>query len=558
MTVLAELFRSGSRHGRSIENPAVSLNDPAAYDYLTDGTKSSTGMSVTPRSALSCSEFWRGINLISRDVAKTPLLVYKRTGDNARERDRTHPAYRLLRRKPNRYTKAFDFKQTLQSHVLMAGNGYAYVFRNGAGDAVDLLQLNPYATYPVRQGGELFYVTHVGATNVMVDEEGKASGPVGEPRRLKAEDVLHIKGLGFDGLVGYDVITFARESLGLALGLRKYSSVFFRNGAHLGVVLEHPHALRQEAADMLRRSWETMHTGLENAHKTAILEEGMKAHVLSLDARKAQLMEVRQFEARAIANFIGIPPYLLGDDNQQAYASLEQRSQDYLDQSIDPWYCQWEEECTDKLLTEEQKENESHFIEFLREALVRVDYKTQREGLALEVNNGLANVDEARAILNRPPLPGGTGAKFRMPSNHQLIGESEEPAPEPVNPPQLPAPDAPADDRSVRALEGAKAMLADAWRRMDTRIAKHADRAAKKPGEFVAWVDSLERDHAGVVLEAVGPAIRMVSILSGYADLSKELVNAYFVRTRAELLKVAECKPSELVERVQAWANKWK
>lgn len=389
------------------------------YDTLTAGNDSDAGVRVSTRSGLTLAALWRGLNLLGDYVGKLPLIVYRRTGESGKERAVLHPAYRLLKHKPNREVVIFHFLKSMMAQVLWTGRGnaYAYVTRNGRGDPVELIMLDPLSTYPVRADGELWYVTEV----VFPD------GPR-EVRRLPPRDVIHIKGLGFDGLVGYDVVAYMRQTVGLGIALKKHGSVFFRNGAVPGVVLERPveaPSLSPAAEANIRKSFDAIHQGLDHHHRTAVLQEGTTAKTLSLNSKDAQFLELRQHEIREIAAFLGIPPHKLGDTHRTSYNSLEQENKSFLDDALDGWLVQFEQEFSDKLLSEEQKRADSHLIEFHRDAILRVDLKSQVEALTMEVNNGLLSPDEARAIRNRPPIPGGLGSAFRMPANHVVLTEPD-------------------------------------------------------------------------------------------------------------------------------------
>ncbi len=515
----------------SPENPSVPLSSlgdgDSMWDTLTGGSSTDAGVSVNRKKALSISAFWRGVNLISCDVAKIPLVVFERLAGGGKERVPSHPAFHLLRRQSNPQTKAFDFKATLQHHALIVGNGYAYIVRRADGIPLELWQLNPYATTVVRADGRLWVVTSV-------EQDLEKQGTL---RKLPVEDVLHIKGLGFDGLVGYDVVTYAKEQLGATLARRQYGAVFFANDATPGLVLEHPGPLKGPAQENIRKSWASIHQGLSRKHKVAVLAEGMTARTIAVDARKSQLVELQDSDIRQIANILGVPPHMLGDTSRTSYNSLEMESQSYLDKALDPWLVQWEEECTGKLLTSDQIAKDSHFVEFTREAILRVDHKTQIESLAMEVNNGLLTMNEARTIRNRPSA-GPIGDKFRMPSNHVILGDVDA-------------------DRAVSAGSH-RGLLLDAVRRMHRRICERAKRAAKKPDSFIDWLDAgLEDESRRVFGEAVEPIFHVMAVaqeIDGDRTFA-ELADVYFADVRAALLNVAECKPSELLDRVSAWAD---
>lgn len=516
MSLIARLFER-----RSIENPAVSLDDPAAWDLL-GAEKTSTGVRVSRRTTLGYSPFWRGVNLISRDVAKLPLFVYKRVGDG-KERDANHPAYAVLRNKPNAEMTSFIFRQVLQSHALIEGNGYAFIDRDGAGNPMELIPLDPTATYPVRENGRLWYVTQVGQ----------------KLRKLDPSNVLHIKGLGYDGLVGYSIIHMARESIGLGVALRDYGSRFFRANARPGVVLEHPAKISNEAAKRIRDSWNEMHSGLDNAHKTAILEEGMKLTVMSINAKDSQLLESRQFEIREIANWFGVPPHKLGDTTRTAFASLEQENQSYLDDALDPWLVVWEEECREKLLSEREKESDSHTVEFLRQALVRANLKDRGAFYNTALQGGWMNRDEIRARESMNPLPNGEGQKFYTPLNVTTDGSvaiEEEPS-ESSEPPL--------DSRRRSAIDAAhRRLIHDAAARMVTRLGTHARKAAKSPDRFDDWLGGMESEHLAVVRGAIEPVVSAYHAAIGSDRIGPdEVVTRLFDRVRSELDAVCSSTP---------------
>ena len=312
---------------RSLENPQFQL---AEWDDWLDnpsgsGGRSDSGVRVNRRSALTYPAFWRGINLISRDTAKLPFKVWRRFPDGGKEPATDHPAFRLMNRKPNPEMKAFDFRQTIQAHALSVGNGYGFIDRGGSRQPIAIVPLDPEVTYPVRADGVLSYVT-------TVDVKGVSTMVKLDPR-----DVLHIKGLGFDGLVGYDVLSIAKQAIGTGLAAAKHVAIHFKKGTTASVVLTHPQKLTDETAKRLRTSWERLHAGLNAETRTAILEEGMKAEPLSIDHKKSQVLELRNFEVRQIANILGLPPHKLGDPARTSFASLEQENAAYLHDALDGW-----------------------------------------------------------------------------------------------------------------------------------------------------------------------------------------------------------------------------
>lgn len=401
MGFLTSLFRVATP-----ENPRFTLNSPEAWDAFADGESSTSGVRVNRESALTYSPWWRGINLLSRDIAKCKLQIWRRTGDRKRILAPEHPAFHLVRWSPNPFQTAFVFWQQQMGHALSVGNGYAFIQREGAARPTELWPLDPDCTYPIKANGKLWYITSVD----------------GDTRRIVARDVLHVKGYGFDGLQGYSVWQKAADSLGLGLGTAKYQTIYLRNGARPSVVLECPTTLQPKQVTELRESWERMHSGLENAHRTAVLHNGTTAKPLSFTGQDAQLIEIRKFGIVEVANWIGIPPHKLGDDSRTGYASLEQENKSYLDESLDPWFVNIEQEVRDKLCTEAEKREGQIEPEFDRKALERADtaaraaanraalggrpWKTQNEA---REEDGLDPLDDPKADQVLEPLNMGQG-----------------------------------------------------------------------------------------------------------------------------------------------------
>ena len=506
----------------------IPLGSDAIWDILGAGRQSSAGVSVSREKILGYPAVWRGVNLLSRDVAKLPLFVYQRLEDGGKQRDRMHPAHRLLHQKSSPHMTAFTFRQTLQSHALIHGNGYAYIFRDANAGPTDMLVLDPEYVTPIKEDGRLLYLV----TNMQLPD-GQT-----RDRKILPENILHIRGLSHTGLVGYSVVDILRESLGLGLAAQKYGSVFFKNNARPSMVIEMPGQLRDtEAVSRLRDSWGKIHEGIDNSNKPAILENQASVKNLSFSNEDAQFLQTREFEIRQVANIIGVPPHKIGDPTRTSHSSLESENQAYLQDSLDPWLCNWEKECEDKLLTEQQKTQDTHIVEFQRDAIIRVDKKTETESLAVEVNNGLLSLDEARAIKNRPPLPDGLGSTFRKPMNHENIGaapdsqnESEQERQErldvsevhdiataeldagPVD--ELHKVTVLPDVTRQRLLEAHRQLLVDCTRRMVRRVGVHAGKSARDAKTFTAWLlDEMDGQHRAVCVDAFAPAINACALV---------------------------------------------
>lgn len=525
--------RPRPRRRASLENPSVSLSDPDAWEEAFGGGLTDAGVPVNDQTLMGQPAFWRGVNLLAAGVAKLPLDVYERLGENGKRRAVDHPAYRLLRRKPNRNMTAGVFRRTLQYHALLRGNGYAAIFRDGAGLPVELLILDPCETWPVQARGALWYRTKAGTLE----------------RTLAAEDVLHVRGLSFDGLVGHAVLDVLADALGLGMAARKFGSKFFAGGSKAGGVLMVPRGMPEAAAKRLQKDFEEQQGRADQAFRTAILEEGTKWQATTIAPEQAQFLQTREFEIREVANVLGLPPHKLGDSSRTAYNSLEQENRAYLDESLDPWLCTWEEECSDKLLSEREKEADSHFVEFNRAALERTDYKSETDSLVAEVNNGLLSPDEARSIRNRPPIPGGAGEKFRSPVNIGLLGQATPPGPPAAgaDTPDAGGSDGPALDAALRAL------VFDRVARLAKIEQDEVGRAAARGGNFVEWLNEFAARHRGRVEDALAPACGVLAAIAGRpgaGDEAHAFAAAWCAESLAAFLAAAEAPAAELAESV--------
>jgi HK97 family phage portal protein len=490
LTKLRNAWRGESR---------ATLRDPEEWMWEAFGaTPTDTGERITRDKALTVSGLWRGINLLAFATAKVPLHVMVRTDNDGKEKAKNHPAFPTLRHRFNPYLTAYRGKSLLTFHRCIHGNGYALIDRTVT--PWQLIPLDPTTTYPIRANGRLWYVIEI---PIDIDEDGRITRY--ERRRVEASDVFHLIGLSFDGLAGLDVLTVAKNGIGMSLAARKFGAKYFENSAQHSLALECPASVPKDYGEALLRDWNAIRAGLEKAHKVALLQHGVKANVISSTAKEAQLVELRQFELLEVANFIGVPPHMLGSTVNSSYASLEMERQRFLDDSLDPLLCAWEDEGNEKLLREREKRADTHVVEAKREAVVTLDYKTKVDGSIALANNGAITDNELRAIHNLPSR-GPDGDRYRIPANIRYVDDDdEEETPTALPPsPQLPAPTPPAptpdDDEASRRIDGARRCLEDAAGRMVTRLVGLARKGKPLDGERVTVAGAL----APAILALIG------------------------------------------------------
>jgi HK97 family phage portal protein len=223
----------------------------------------------------------------------------------------------------------------------------------------------------------------------------------GPPVTLSRDDVLHIPGLGFDGLIGYSPIAMAKQAIGLSLATEEYGAAFFANGANPGGVLEHPGVVKNPEA--LRESWHGQYGGSGKAHKIAVLEEGLTFHAIGIPPETAQFLQTRKFQVTEIARIFRIPPHLIGDLEKSSFNNIEQQSLEFVKYTLDPWVVRWEQALMQALLLPGEKQE--LFIKFNLDGLLRGDYNSRMDGYATGRQNGWLSANDIRELedMNRIP-----------------------------------------------------------------------------------------------------------------------------------------------------------
>lgn len=489
------------------------------------GARSDAGVSVTSSSALSVSAWWRAIGLRGSSVGKaTPPRLRRRT-DGGFEDAKDHPAWAALR--TFRDMTAYHFYSTRIAQKASIGNGLALIVRDAG--RLEMIPLDPTKVVPFREDGVFKYLY--------------TSEQLGS-RKLLGSDVVHFKGPSSDGLWGDSVVSKARDTLGLSIAMRTHGSKFFANGARLGVILEHPGTMSPEAQTRFLSSWSKAREGVDQAWKTVILEEGMKASApLTMTAEDAQLIESHAFTNREIGNFTGVPPSKLGDVATKTYGSVEMDEQAFVNDTVEADLIEAEQELARKLLTPAEFESGEYCVEFDRDRLVSVNTKDQAEAdKAALAGMPWKTKNEVRAKRGLNPVAGGD--VIDVPINLSAPGGKA---------PADPAPVPPADPGPLRSV--AATVTADARRRMARRLGAQARKAAKVSATFPEFLAAVQRENDAVVREAFGPAAACAAALDGRAsDLHVALLAGDLFRSVREALDgvYSTAKPDEFAAKIDA------
>ncbi len=379
----------------------------SSYSFFLGGTAS--GKYVTERSAMQMTAVYCCVRILSEAVASLPLQFYRYTDDGGKEKAVEHPLYFLLHDEPNPEMTSFIFRETLMTHLLLWGNAYSQIIRNGKGEIVALYPLMPDRMRVDRdEHGRLYYEYAVYDVD---DVDGrKGTDKAGRMVRLQPADVLHIPGLGFDGLVGYSPIAMAKNAIGLAIATEEYGSKFFANGAAPSGVLEHPGTIKDPSR--VRESWQATFGGSGNANKVAVLEEGMKYTPISISPEQAQFLETRKFQIDEIARIFRVPPHMIGDLEKSSFNNIEQQSLEFVKYTLDPWVSRWEQAMVRALLTPDEKKK--YFFKFNVDGLLRGDYQSRMNGYATARQNGWMSANDIRELENLDRIPAEQGGDLYL------------------------------------------------------------------------------------------------------------------------------------------------
>ncbi|MBQ1492423.1 MAG: phage portal protein, partial [Blautia sp.] len=303
------------------------MNRTAGATYSFFLGSSASGKYVTERSAMQMTAVYSCVRILSEAVASLPLQLYRYTTDGGKEKAIDHPLYFLVHDEPNPEMTSFVFRETLMTHLLLWGNAYSQIIRNGKGEVIALYPLMPDKMKVDRDAkGKLYYEYTVSDGDDVDGRQG--TDKRGRTVRLEPHDVLHIPGLGFDGLVGYSPIAMAKNAIGLAIATEEYGSKFFANGAAPSGVLMHPGTIKDPSR--IRDSWQATFGGSGNANKIAVLEEGMKYTPISISPEQAQFLETRKFQIDEIARIFRVPPHMIGDLEKSSFNNIEQQSLEFV------------------------------------------------------------------------------------------------------------------------------------------------------------------------------------------------------------------------------------
>jgi HK97 family phage portal protein len=523
-----------------------SSRDPATALWFGGGPTTS-GATVSEWTALNYSAWWAATQIIANAVSSLPLQLFRRLpNDQGKEPFRRHPLYRILHDEFNPEMTSMVARKTMQGHVLGWGNAYAEIERDILGRPIALWPLTPDRVVPDRNdAGRIIYRVNSAST--------------GRQRTVAAADILHIPGLGFDGLIGYSVIRKARETIGLGLATENFGAQFFGNGAVAGLVAMHPGSLTTTATANIKKSIQES-VGGEKRHSVLVLEEGMKVEKTTIPPDDAQFLETRKFQDIEVCRWFNLPPHKLSEMDRATFSNIEHQAIEFVVDTIRPWLVTWEQELNRKLVA--PLERGIQFAEHNVDGLLRGDTASRYAAYAVGRQWGWLSANDIRERENQNPVSGGD--MYLVPTNMlpaDRINEVIDHQVAPVAPPPSPGGSIVRNDPQSKGeiIASHRKLIIEAMGRETRREANSARRASKKgPDGFQRWRADFYSTHGRVLQERLLTPMEAifasVTGTTGAQEATRKLAEDYVNESLADLDGLPE---DEMENAVDLLVSRW-
>lgn len=548
-----------------------------------------TGKMINPDTALGSTAVYAAVQCISQSIARSPCFVYRDTADGGKIQAKDHPLYKLLHKQPNKRFTSFQFFEFVMTCLLLRGMAFGIIVRDNAANIQRIVPV-----HPDRMRVQLVQIKPLPEEPDLVFYYRPGSSPEEIP--LFLGEVLYFCGLSIDGVTGVSPLRMMREAIGLSLAAEEFGARMFGSGGSPRGVLEHPGKMKTEGRESLRQQWEMLHSGLGNAHRVAILEEGMKFTPISIAPDDAQFLETRKFQVDEIARGYRLPPHKIGSLERSTNNNIEQQAIEYVQDCIVPWVERLEQAMMRDLLVGD--EEDSITVEFKVDALLRGDTKSRYDAYAVGRQNGWLNANEIRRMENMEPIEGDQGEQYWQPSNMMVAGDGDDDQDDPGDndTPNNSGVDAGAgstsgtvdqepdgqDSEQDDQKDGGRALqlgnmvnskirdlFTDALARCvrkETKAARRALEKVQKGGtlkDFDQWSAEFYGEYRQDLIDALAPAANVAAAVGGKQAEAGALVADYADRHIAQSKKdlatalASEVRATEKFVLIEAAINSW-
>lgn len=458
------------------------------FEEIVNTRRTASGVTISPETALECTAVLACVRVLAESLASLPFSLYRRLPGGGKEIADEHHLHEVLAYQPNSWMTGFEFRELMQSWLLLWGNAYAYIKGGRHGAVTELIPLHPSRMEVKRlTNGKLRYYYREAASPIQ---------PTPDPTEYRQDEIFHLRWLSSDGVTGFVPTTLSRDAIGLARATELHSGSYFGNGAMPGTYIETDQPHKPEVLARFREQWDAAHSGPEKAYKTVVMPFGFHRKQVEIRNDTSQLLETRRYQVEEVARCYRVPPHLLGDLSNVRHSTVEQSAIDFVTFSLLPWCRRWEMACRRDLVVDDKQ----YFAQFDVNALMAGDYAARSQFIREMANLGALDIDEIRAQIGYNPLPDGQGKKRFIQVNMQLLeaftpenptGQKQEPAsPAPAvadGPAEPPATDAPEPD--VREVAGAEVVFKTTLRRLAGVEADGVLERRNKPEKLAAWFD---------------------------------------------------------------------
>jgi HK97 family phage portal protein len=502
------------------------------FEEIKDTRRTASGVSVSPETSLQCVAVLACVRVLAESLASLPMNVYRRLPGGGKEIADEQHLHEVLCHQPNSWMTGFEFRELMQSWLLLWGNAYAYIKGGRQGGVSELIPLHPSRMECKRlTNGKLrYYYT----------EPTTPFQPQVQVTEYRQDEIFHLRWLSSDGVTGFVPTTLSRDAIGLARATELHSGAFFGNNGMPGTYIETDQPHKPEVLARFKEQWNDAHQGPMNSFKTVVMPFGFHRKQIEQRNDTSMLIETRRYQVEEVARCYRVPPHLVGDLSNVRFSTVEQSAIDFVTFSLIPWCRRWESACRRDLVVDDKQ----YFVQFDTNALMAGDYAARSQFIREMANLGALDVDEIRAQIGYNPLPDGMGKKRFIQVNMQLLdaftmenpnGQKPQPEAAPaqespeeeddeeVEPPEN-DPDA-AEEQDSRAIAGAEVVFKTTLRRLAGVEADGVLERRNKPEKMAAWLDTMAariREELRESAQATGRDIDQFA--SNWAARSRELL----------------------------------
>lgn len=502
------------------------------FEEIKDTRRTASGVSVSPETSLQCVAVLACVRVLAESLASLPMNVYRRLPGGGKEIADEQHLHEVLCHQPNSWMTGFEFRELMQSWLLLWGNAYAYIKGGRQGGVSELIPLHPSRMECKRlTNGKLrYYYT----------EPTTPFQPQVQITEYRQDEIFHLRWLSSDGVTGFVPTTLSRDAIGLARATELHSGAFFGNNGMPGTYIEVDQPHKPEVLARFKEQWNDSHQGPMNSFKTVVMPFGFHRKQIEQRNDTSMLIETRRYQVEEVARCYRVPPHLVGDLSNVRFSTVEQSAIDFVTFSLIPWCRRWESACRRDLVVDDKQ----YFVQFDTNALMAGDYAARSQFIREMANLGALDVDEIRAQIGYNPLPDGMGKKRFIQVNMQLLDaftmenpNGQKPQPEAaaaqespeeedddeVEPPENDS-DA-AEEQDARAIAGAEVVFKTTLRRLAGVEADGVLERRNKPEKMAAWLDTMAariREELRESAQATGRDIDQFA--SNWAARSRELL----------------------------------